>query len=89
MTRREGAKPAPVAEPDSRIAIGEALYGLVTLAVKFAAVMKDDAMEADRQSDDIGDAIVDSLNLTIFRPDLGIVDGSFSIMDWNDEEAPE
>jgi DNA-binding MarR family transcriptional regulator len=35
MTNREAATPEPAMGPDSRIAIGEALYGLVTLAVKY------------------------------------------------------
>jgi DNA-binding MarR family transcriptional regulator len=35
MTKREAAEPEPAVDTDSRIAIGEALYGLVTLAVKY------------------------------------------------------
>ncbi|HTW02716.1 MAG TPA: MarR family transcriptional regulator [Streptosporangiaceae bacterium] len=35
MTKREAAEPEPATDTDSRIAIGEALYGLVTLAVKY------------------------------------------------------
>jgi DNA-binding MarR family transcriptional regulator len=34
MTKRDAAKPEVPVDPDSRIAIGEALYGLVTLAVR-------------------------------------------------------
>jgi DNA-binding MarR family transcriptional regulator len=35
MTEREAAPPELAMDPDSRVAIGEALYGLVTLAVKY------------------------------------------------------
>src|ERR1700733_7977234 len=34
MTKRDAATPEPAMGADSRIAIGEALYGLVTLAVR-------------------------------------------------------
>jgi DNA-binding MarR family transcriptional regulator len=34
MTKRDAAKPGPACAPDSRAAIGEALYGLITLAVR-------------------------------------------------------
>jgi DNA-binding MarR family transcriptional regulator len=34
MTKRDAANPEPVTGPDSRTAIGEALYGLITLAVR-------------------------------------------------------
>jgi DNA-binding MarR family transcriptional regulator len=34
MTERDAASPEPVTGADSRIAIGEALYGLITLAVR-------------------------------------------------------
>ncbi len=34
MTTRDAAHPEPALDPDDRIAIGEALYGLVTLAVR-------------------------------------------------------
>src|SRR6202042_1650457 len=37
MTKRDAAQPEVPVDPDSRIAIGEALYGLVTLAVRHGA----------------------------------------------------